>query len=59
LLAVLVYPSVSALILFGLLCTRLTTGRSTARGFLIAQWVALLVFGMVQAVVWTWMLSVG
>jgi hypothetical protein len=59
LMSVLVYPAVIALTLFGPLCTRLITGHSMARGLLIAQWVALLALGIVQAVVWIWMLSVG
>jgi hypothetical protein len=56
LISLIVYPATVAVILVGLLCTRLLRPDLNVRPFRIALWLALLIFGFVQALVWSWML---
>jgi hypothetical protein len=53
------YPVVTMAILIGLTGARLLKRNINTRPFLVALWLALLLFGLVQLVVWSWMLSLA
>jgi hypothetical protein len=55
--SLIVYPVLVAAILIGLLGTRMLKRNTKPRPFLVALWLALFLFGLVQLVVWIWMLA--